>query len=273
MTVSIAKTSKSLMSKHNQEAEEEKKEEEININVQYYNPKDIFSIDDDQVDLIGNNNFDLARAFYSARYNDQGKIRDIDGADRFTRNAGAVQLFNVNGINALSIPHHSISNPIADNKGNLSSWGHTERLGMRDALDYFIPENNGEIERPSYYIRSSTPADHPLEILQSLVTYANDYKLYLENQRAVVKMWSEREPCSTNLSGGGRQCDEFIRNIFPNGSQYGYITEVPKFTIAAPLIETASESFKNAYLDYLDPLGIISLFNMNLVGDIEDPHD
>jgi len=232
------------------------------VHVQYYNPKEVFLVNNEMIGRT--HNFYLLKAFFNSRRNDEGNFTEALDSNNFVRNAGAVQIFNISGIDTLRDPHHCISSSFHTANG-LSSYGHSERKLIRDALDNFIanPRNNGEIERPSYYVLSPNPAEQPLEILQALVNHTNEYKQYLTQQDAIVKMWSERKPCNYDLVGGGGRCADFIQNILPDNSEYGYITDVPlyaKTAEIAQLNEVASGNFRQAYLDEVSALGLIDMF-------------
>jgi hypothetical protein len=170
-------------------------------------------------------NHSLIWKYYNSRFDDEGNYAEHAGSDRFTRNAGAGQLFNKYkfGLYQYTAPHYAIS----DYANSESSYGHSERLVMQKLLDEFIPINNKEIERPSYYAKSSNSKDKPLEILKELVIHTSEYRDYLSKKDIIVKMWSDRKPCDYDTGNGdGGRCVHFIRNIFPDGSAFGYMTEV-----------------------------------------------
>lgn len=190
----------------------------------------------------------LSEAFAKVRYkyNPESNTVDFSGvrhADTFHSNTGAVQLFNINNSEPLTDPVGSVSERLGkpEHEGIHPSWGHSERQGMRYVLDKFIPENNGEIKRPSDYGNSPNPNDRKLEIFQSLVRNAPQYKDYLKNKNAIVKMWSERSACGTpNMA---KSCQEFLQDIFPEKSQYRFIAK----NNSVKSVEEASGELKNAY--------------------------
>ena len=232
------------------------------ITIKQYKPNEIFSKGST---MTGGKNFYLIEAFYNSRYDSDGEFQKTSGASSFKRNAGAVQLFDISTENPLTKPYSCISEPFPI-KSLLSSYGHSERIAMRDILDEFITENNKEVERPSYYVKSANQKDQQLEILRELATSnANKYKQYLENKNAVIKMWSERKPCDYDPTGGGKKCVDFIKDIFPKNSEYGYIAEIPKNTTnISEINERVSYELKGAYSDEVHSLGLVSLFDQQL---------
>jgi len=221
----------------------------------------IFTADDDGR-MVGPNYRDLAQAFAEARYrydpNQNSLIRYVGPTvtsvqtgnqnPDYLGNTGAVQLFNIDNRH-LTRPFSSTSTQIFSlpekrQRRQLTNYGHSEKIGMRDVLDSFINSNNHSsfLLPPSGNVKSpnSQPIDQQREILQDLVNRASSYKDYLQNQNAVVKMWSERPPCGDRNSG----CSKFINDIFPQGSQYGYISPNTN-------IKVSSEALRDAYLAYM----------------------
>jgi len=213
-----------------------------NIDYRQYDPRGIFT-NQNQGPMITNDNA-LATAFFNARYNYNPVDRSatLNRDDNWGSNAGAVQLFNVNA--PLTRAFSSMSTPIKS-----TAFGHSEKIGMRDVLDQYMQQpqnvNNGGLERPSHYFQSNHPREQPQEILQNLVRNANQYRDYLQNQNAVVKMWSEYPACQR----GDENCQDFIKNIFPPDSSYGYT--VTGYNKEHNPKKIATDSLKDAYLAYM----------------------
>jgi hypothetical protein len=151
--------------------------------------------------------------------------------DYFKANAGAAGIYSQNGF------------PKYDNKGdqlikaNLSmptathdafgrstkhAYGHSERVNMLDLLNDYIPDNvQGEIPKPVVKY-----GPFQLNQLKGILTDANIYKTFLErypapNNPSIVKMWSERPPCTDGAFGDN--CSSFIDRILPKDSSYYYL--------------------------------------------------
>lgn len=90
---------------------------------------------------------------------------------------------------------------------------------MREILDDLITEDTDrdDLQAPSELSTTEDDLENEFEVLKSLSENPGPYKEYLEKKSIVVKMWSERPAC--------KECKTFIENIFPKGSQFGYIIE------------------------------------------------
>ena len=213
----------------------------------------------DQIKTAFRKETKLTVAFFNVRYFISGNTQN----DNFVPNAGAGQLFDQNN-RELTEAYSGISTPIHTHRG-LSSYGHSERLVIRDILDEFVPLGNGAIAPPRYYGRSPVPTEHACEVLETLDRNTIQYNSYLTIHNAIVKMWSERVPCDYPSPGGGSNCATFITAIFPVGSEYRYITDIPRFANrqrVAELNEGASGTFRYIYLEEFqsEPLGLTGLF-------------
>jgi hypothetical protein len=219
--------------------------------INQYNPNEIFNTVGPPMPIP------LSTAFYDARYSPDSSGKVLNDPN-FMSNTGAVQLFNINNNNPFTNPLRSVSEPyneLIEGRKTKTTWGHSERTGMRDILNQWMPENTGEgIERPMYAgrAREEVRGVQPLHVLKHLQDERNagKYKQYLESKNAIVKMWSERPPCYQ--TGPGGNCNDFIPNIFPKGSQYGHIAEDASHTS----ISKASGQLKKAYEIYLTLQGV-----------------
>lgn len=205
----------------------------------YYKPTSIFGAADDSEIMTGKNNFELAEAFYNIRHK-----QNASEAANFHKNAGAVQLFNKDGIIQATKAYGAMSEGINNINHKTTSLGHSERILMRNVLDDFIKEKKHEEEflPPSSRHRSGNSKEIPFEILDNLQKEAREYKIYLIANNTIVKMWSELQACGNGTAvkygGGGFQ---FINEIFPTNSQYGYIAKRHE------LHKKACDDFKSAY--------------------------
>ena len=126
----------------------------------------------------------------------------------------------------------------------LTSYGHSERICMRDLLDSYMNHKNidpHDIKNPSHSDNIKDKNNSKYDILKCLKENAPAYKSFLVGSGVVVKFWSERVACdydSKNPSGG--KCTEFIKNICPTGSKYGYITKIPPHSAPEAINKTAS---------------------------------
>ncbi|XP_054262507.1 uncharacterized protein LOC128986266 [Macrosteles quadrilineatus] len=139
-----------------------------------------------------------------------------------------------------------------------TTFGHTEKILMRKVLDDLIEadrnkansEKLGIPPKPSDY-NDKSPHDHDYKVFNNLINKANMYKQYLESKELIVKMWSERPPCDWKERIGG-DCSTFINDIYPEGSQYGYIVEDynPEDEDKTDAVRDAFERFVKAYQKY-----------------------
>lgn len=222
------------------------------ITCDYYDPSSIFLENSLSSDMVGANNFALADRFHTT-------MRE---SLHFCRNAGAVQLFSRNGIDQMTTSYGAVSQPIKDKTSeHRSSLGHTERILMRDILDSFITENGHDVEflSPSQRSRSADRRD-AFDIMSKLVDEARDYKNYLSGRRVVVKMWSELKACdyepASGMGAGGR-CLDFINNIFPINSRFGYINQIPEYTNMGDIVGIKTNSWwclEASHLKYVQNL-------------------
>lgn len=242
------------------------------VTLKFYDFNDIFMNDSDPKGMCGKSNIRLTKSFYHIRDPDESHVCNDFRHDRyemFKKNAGALQLYQNDGVSLYEISknegkeYHIIS---LDNiefsefidKGNKelrSTYGHSERMLMRDVLDDLIPVDSKEILRPSDKLNCKSWTDEKAqdyEILKNLTEYPRQYKDYLISQGIIVKMWSERPCCNEPEIGG--DCTTFMKNICPNGSQYGYTVKDYNRKIdqrdGASKIKKTFEEFKNAYKKY-----------------------
>lgn len=250
------------------------------VDFQFYPPGNIFQDDNNPKGMAGQTNVRLATSFYHSR---NGAVavphtrnsKSHEEHDKFNRNAGAVQLYNKDGISIHRIPkiedkeYHVISYGNTEFKDfteeadgvQRSSYGHSERILMRDILDDLISADKShshDILRPSDNLNSRSPKALELvyEVLKKLTNEPEQYKKYLEKKNIIVKMWSERPACEKDpLDGVGGTCAEFIQKIFPEGSKFGFIVnnyiQGEDNRDGAPKVRDAFTEFKNSYLKYL----------------------
>ncbi|XP_023314733.1 uncharacterized protein LOC106649487 isoform X2 [Trichogramma pretiosum] len=178
--------------------------------IRYYNPSNIFVNNNRPERMAGAANFALARSFVLSR--------DIHDNRAYVTNAGAVALYHRNGIiKYMDKEYDAISDRIEG-----TTYGHTERKLIMDLLDDLISTNpNDKFRVPR--LKSIQWRDGQQAALEYLTDNAAMYKRYLEEKGIIVKMWSERKPCNYTYEGG--PCEDFLRNICPEGSQIGYIVE------------------------------------------------
>lgn len=209
-------------------------------------------------EMTGPNDIALASSFYNARYNEDGKYSQNARATEYDRNAGAVQLYKdgvpyyISGREDKKYNFISYGNKHFKNKSDKkrSSYGHSERVLMRDILDDLIKAdvNNHDVRRPSDFSQSE------YEVLKELTNKPRPYKEYLERKGLIVKMWSERKACKESPEDGeGGGCSSFIEDIFPAGSQFGYIVDNYSRADNDPptKIENASEELRTSYLNFM----------------------
>lgn len=194
------------------------------ISFKGYDPTTMFSKPSEMTGVYGEG-IPLARGFVNARYDVKQHnlpYNDNKGAKSFKTNAGAVQLFNRLGQPiGRAYPSMSESNWVGSQG---QTYAHSERTGMRDLLNGMIPDRNGEIERPDYYVQSRNPNDHRLEVLQNIEANAPLYQRVLEGSKTTGRMWSDRNACADGGKSGGA-CGNFVNSILPTSSKYGYIAE------------------------------------------------
>lgn len=121
---------------------------------------------------------------------------------------------------------------------------------MRDILDDLIEwdVDNHDVRRPSDIYKSK------YKVLKELTNNPTPYKEYLEKKGLIVKMWSERPACKESPEDGeGGGCSSFIKEIFPAGSQFGYIVDnYTRVDNAQPIkIKNASEVLRTFYLNFM----------------------
>lgn len=239
----------------------------------YDDPSAIFQDDSKPEEMTGTANIALARSFYHSRC--QEESHECNSRQYcFDRNAGAVQLYQEDGINLYQPVKEDGKKENENNKeynfisyGNKffkwytdeeygtkkSTFAHSERILMRDVLDDLISADKpGDIICPSQCTRSAHRQEKEYEVLKYLTDNAYKYKEYLESKKIIVKMWSERPSCTEegNIGISGGNCTEFIEKICPEGSQFGFI--VKDYTRAdnengAPKVKSAFLSFAKAY--------------------------
>lgn len=232
------------------------------VEVKPYNPKKVFEFArDEKHPMCG---YELAKGFYNARYNDAGNTNSVLGAAEFTSNAGAVQLFNINKHNPYPTGAITWKNKNNEQKGVFSgisdclkqgsqrtTYGHSERICMRDLLDSYMAYKEidpHDLSNPSDNFRD--PNTKKLEILEALTNNASKYKLFLVGSGVIVKFWSEFSACSgkENQNRPGSICSDFIEKICPIGSKYGYIIdEYIEFKDRQRKVAEISKLLKEAY--------------------------
>lgn len=134
-----------------------------NIEINYYKPQKIFTEDSK---MTGSNNFYLAEAFYNTRYSNCN-LHEVEVVDNFYHNAGAIQLFNLNN-NLNHKPLYCISIPMPTSR---DTYGHSEKILIRKALDEYISNNNGEIEPPSSNLNVRTISNQAATYIFSSVIF------------------------------------------------------------------------------------------------------
>lgn len=233
------------------------------VTEKYYSPGSIFNNLENSPGMVGQNNNDLAKSFFHARYNNDGSHCSAERADQFDRNAGAVQLYKKGGIEIYPTTrdkeYHFVSYGNKDFKDytkrlerdKRSSYGHSERFLMWKILDDLLSDDpESGVPRPSELF-DLDGIKKEYEVLKRLTDKPEPYKKYLEQKGIIIKMWSERPACKEGDLAGG-DCSLFIRNIFPEGSQFGFI--VKDYTRADNVdpqkIITASNDLKDAYFDF-----------------------
>jgi len=150
-------------------------------------------------------NLDLMKVFTLAR--------EVAGkANTFFDNAAAVKI---------SAPH--LREPIVTSAMSTQfksdptkKIGHSERIGLMDALNRFIP--SGEGRRPGEDFTSSDWKDQRVETLTNFSAKAEQYRGTLELAAAQVGVMTERTPCEY----GDNNCQSFVNNILPEGSNVGH---------------------------------------------------
>lgn len=171
--------------------------------------------------------------------------RNTSSDPHFRSNVGAVRLVDRNtGIPIGRPSYPTLSNPVG---GSSTTWGHSERSGMRELLDDFVDPSDVEILRPSdnYRSRHGSSGLMEREIYQALVSNAPEYKKYIErkNPNAIIQMLSERPGCANRDAEGGA-CPDFIENIFPSGSTYRHTAENGS-------IKSVREAFNKLHTNFL----------------------
>lgn len=217
------------------------------ISCKFYDPSTIFDKTEPSKGMRGPNNMALAEAFYLSRTKAINDYNQTSDARNFVRNAGAVQLFDIKGIDSKGSPGKAMSISIKNADSQLTSLGHSERILMRDVLEEFISANQSASEflPPSERSRSGEVRDEKYEILYQLNREASEYQSYLTDRNTIVKMWSELTACDYDLKGPeGEQCINFINNIFPTNSKYGYIANDKRYK------EDAFRKFNDAHINY-----------------------
>ncbi|XP_054264385.1 uncharacterized protein LOC128987522 [Macrosteles quadrilineatus] len=253
----------------NEESNDIKETLPVPIKSKYYPPKWIFrdkytQDGDARVNepegMAGTNNSDLATIFYHSRYTREDIQGTSDRMNRYSCNAGALQLYEKDGRRKYTIPgkeeveYNAISYPIEDFNGKPTTLGHVEKILMLQVLDDFIEADSGKSgipPRPSDY-KDDTNTQHDYKVLNNLTEKASEYKQYLKSKDLIVKMWSERQACD-KWKLKGEACSKFIEDICPEGSQYGYIVELksfPSMKVEKREVKKRFTRLKNAYLKY-----------------------
>jgi hypothetical protein len=239
------------------------------VEINFYEPKEVFSLSKTAGHPMYG--YDLAKSFYSVRYDNIGNFCQVTDSDNFVRNAGAVQLFDKSTNYPISWEEGNIKkgafwgiSTSIKISGILTSYGHSERICMRDLLDSYMNHKNidpHDIKNPSHSDNIKDKNNSEYDILKCLKENAYIYKSFLVGSGVVVKFWSERVACDYKTGdGSGGKCTEFIKNICPTGSKYGYITETKDITSQTDKIkernELASTNLKTAYevYDYVNTL-------------------
>ncbi|CAB0029323.1 unnamed protein product [Trichogramma brassicae] len=222
------------------------------VSFDYYDPSTIFEDNGSGRPMTGGANFELAESFVDSR----------SPESRWDRNAGAVALYDEDGKiiyrqSGISHGNKYFKYYTKSSGYKATSYGHTERKLMRDALDYLLADQS-ELPGPSSLFKSSTGLEQEYKILKYLTENTAEYRRHLEEKKIIVKIWSERPACTTetNEDVGGANCTDFVKNICPEGSQFGYIVKdytrsdnqngAPKVRAAFGVLESAYKEFKQS---------------------------
>jgi hypothetical protein len=238
------------------------------VEIIFYGPKEVFSLSKTASHPMYG--YDLVKSFYNARYKDDGTQNDIVRATWWGANAGSVQLFDKSTHYPITWEENDVKrgffSSISINCSN-TSYGHSERISMRDLLDSYMKHKNidpHDIKNPSHSDNIKDKNNSEYDILKGLKENASTYKSFLVGSGIVVKFWSERVACDYETGdGSGGKCTEFIKNICPTGSKYGYITKTEDITFQTDKTDKikernklASTNLKTAYeaYDYVNTL-------------------
>lgn len=218
--------------------------------------------------MFGPNDLQLLKSFCHSRNPEvphQCNSSEMDRYNDYTGNAGAVLLYDAETMEPYNIPgnekkeYHTISDRVNHSKYRYHSYGHSERILMRDILDDLILSDlktlkNKDLRFPK---KSRIPPIPSLngcseaEVLQNLTERASEYRYYLKRKKLVVKMWSERGACADDEpSDEGSNCRQFMHDICPQGSKCGYIRKDYK---VEPV--RAFKDFMKAFREYEESEG------------------
>lgn len=190
----------------------------------------------------------LAEKFFNMNFIDSQTGRKFDAGSG--KNIGAIELFD-NNTSSIPISLQNLSYPYFTIGGKQTSYGHSERIGMRDLLDKLIknkrnkeslaynknlPNSEDNIRRPSSPLPIETKYDYKefnpkyrkdIDILDRLQQQENMaiYKKFLEDSNYKIKMLSERPACKGDAEAGGGNCNNFISQILPKDSEYASIKD------------------------------------------------
>jgi len=244
------------------------------VNFRYYDPKQIFQDENALLhEMTGSCNRAVAKSFIHSRNLTHTQAHQCNPdthnrGNQYDRNAGAAQLYYKNGTDIYQISgvenkeYHCVSygnkyfkdesRYDADVQKEATSYGHSERILMRDILDDLIKFDKSSDDSYTIPPRPSDQGNSEYKILKYLTNNASKYKEYLEHKNLIVKMWSERPACNeeSNENIGGGNCNSFINDICPEGSQFGFI--VQNYTrddnkLGVPKVRDAFNAFTTAY--------------------------
>ena len=180
------------------------------VEINFYEPKEVFSLSKTtNHPMYG---YDLVKSFYNARYKDDGTHTNIVRATWWGANAGSVQLFDKSTHYPITWEENNIKrgvfSSISINYLN-TSYGHSERICMRDLLDSYMNHKNidpHDIKNPSHPSNIKDKNNAEYDILKGLKENTSIYKSFLVGSGVVVKFWSERVACDYKTGdGSGRK--------------------------------------------------------------------
>lgn len=262
------------------------------VTFRYYDPNEIFQ-EGDPAGMCGRANLALAKSFFHSRFHNEAekhkcnitsddKIKIGSRSARYDKNTGAAALYVKKEGENIWIPYtlpspqylnkeyHYVSyrNKHFESQSELeaSAYGHSEKILMRDILNDLIsahPADQYAISKPSSLGKSPKLEDQEYEVLKSLTEKATEYKEYLSSKNLIIKMWSERPACKDhpNKKIEGIKCEDFLKAICPDGSQFGYTVKnyspptdcqekKEKQKEAQKLVQMTYIAFKKAYEKY-----------------------
>jgi hypothetical protein len=214
----------------------------------YYSPKELFSNFPNLAPTFAENRYQYNPSNESISYRTTAP-NDWNGNPNFYPNMAAMEIYNVNNPSVNPIIKGMRSEKLT--KGDTSNYGHSEPRLMRYGLDTLIKQNpTTEVIAPSQNVRDRNNIES--ESLYNLVRNPSNYKRYLENQGKRLNMLSERPFCNPS---NGEGCSQFMKNISPDGSEFGHTVQYTKnygnTMQAVKDVEKAYNSLGPVYLDYM----------------------